>query len=56
MFLLQLFNATIENSEPSDDLNTRLETCLRETTEAVYKNVARYNLLINHLFSFPLYM
>ncbi|KAH3860157.1 hypothetical protein DPMN_023048 [Dreissena polymorpha] len=36
-----LFNMTIENSEKSDDLATRLQICLRETTLSIYKNVAR---------------
>jgi hypothetical protein len=41
LFFLQLFNTTIELSEKSSDLPTRLEICLRETTLAVYTNVAR---------------
>ena len=40
-YFKQLFNTTIELSEKSSDLPTRLEICLRETTLAVYTNVAR---------------
>mgnify|MGYP000479410874 FL=1 len=47
-FLFQLFNMTIENSEKSDDLPTRLEICLRETTLSIYKNVARLEHTVSH--------
>ena len=39
--LSQLFNQCIENSEPSKDLQKRLEILLKNTTESVYTNVAR---------------
>lgn len=42
--LLQLFNATIESSEKSDQLAERLKICLRETTMTIYNNVARYRI------------
>lgn len=43
--LLQLFNATIESSEKSDQLAERLKICLRETTMTIYNNVARYGII-----------
>ena len=36
-----LFNATIENSTKSEDLNQRLLTILNATTEMIYTNVSR---------------
>ena len=39
---VQLFNLCIENSEPSKDLQVRLETLLKNTTHFVYVNVARW--------------
>lgn len=42
--LLQLFNATIESSEKSDQLAERLKICLKETTMTIYNNVARYRI------------
>ncbi|XP_035826580.1 dynein heavy chain 6, axonemal [Aplysia californica] len=38
-YFKQLFNKTIENSEKSEDLPTRLQTCLDETTICIYENV-----------------
>ena len=38
----QLFNMCIEQSEPSPDLDTRLNTLLKNTTSTVYTNVARW--------------
>lgn len=43
--MLQLFNATIESSEKSDQLAERLKICLRETTMTIYNNVARYGII-----------
>ncbi|XP_046331899.2 dynein axonemal heavy chain 6-like [Haliotis rufescens] len=40
-YFKQLFNATIESSEKSDNLDTRLAICLDQTTMCIYKNVAR---------------
>ncbi|PVD36438.1 hypothetical protein C0Q70_03422 [Pomacea canaliculata] len=40
-YFKQLFNYTIEISEKSNDLPTRLKICLDETTLCIYKNVAR---------------
>ncbi|XP_056004113.1 dynein axonemal heavy chain 6-like isoform X1 [Ostrea edulis] len=40
-YFKQLFNATIETSEKSDQLPERLKICLRETTMTIYNNVAR---------------
>jgi dynein heavy chain len=40
-YFTQLFNATIENSEKSEDLNLRLQTILDTTTENIYTNVSR---------------
>ena len=37
----QLFNMCIEQSEKSPDLETRLNTLLKNTTSTVYTNVAR---------------
>jgi hypothetical protein len=41
-YFTQLFNATIENSAKSEDLNQRLQTILDSTTENIYTNVSRY--------------
>jgi dynein heavy chain len=41
-YFTQLFNATIENSAKSEDLNQRLLTILNSTTENIYTNVSRY--------------
>ena len=38
----QLFNMCIELSEPSPDLDTWLNTLLKNTTGTVYTNVARW--------------
>ena len=38
----QLFNTCIEQSEKSTDLQVRLNTLLKNTTNSVYTNVARY--------------
>nr|KAI8726848.1 dynein heavy chain 6; axonemal [Biomphalaria glabrata] len=40
-YFKQLFNNTISTSEKSDDLQTRLDICLEETTVCIYKNVSR---------------
>lgn len=40
-YFTQLFNATIENSTKSEDLNQRLQTILDSTTENIYTNVSR---------------
>ncbi|CAG5125809.1 unnamed protein product, partial [Candidula unifasciata] len=40
-YFKQLFNATIQNSEKSEDLPRRLQICLDETTMCIYRNVAR---------------
>nr|KAI8756339.1 dynein heavy chain 6; axonemal [Biomphalaria glabrata] len=40
-YFKQLFNNTIATSEKSDDLQTRLDICLEETTVCIYKNVSR---------------
>ncbi|XP_071788570.1 dynein axonemal heavy chain 6-like isoform X3 [Asterias amurensis] len=40
-YFKNLFNQCIENSEKSEDLNTRLQILLRQTTIAVYTNVSR---------------
>lgn len=37
-----LFNQTIRTSEKSDELTTRLEILLRQSTIDAYRNVARY--------------
>ena len=42
----QLFNMCIEQSEQSPDLETRLNTLLKNTTSTVYTNVARWAQLI----------
>ncbi|BFZ25685.1 hypothetical protein BsWGS_28724 [Bradybaena similaris] len=54
-YFKQLFNMTIETSEKSRDLATRLKTCLDETTKCIYNNVAR-GLFEKHklMFSFML--
>ncbi|XP_055873384.1 dynein axonemal heavy chain 6-like isoform X2 [Biomphalaria glabrata] len=54
-YFKQLFNATIETSEKSDDLPKRLKICLDETTKCIYNNVAR-GLFEKHklVFSFML--
>ncbi|XP_077994098.1 dynein axonemal heavy chain 6-like [Glandiceps talaboti] len=54
-YFKQLFNNTIESSEKSDDLQTRLRICLDQTTINVYSNVAR-GLFETHklVFSFML--
>ena len=39
-----LFNMCIENSEPSPELETRLLILLKNTTNTVYTNVARYRV------------
>ena len=46
-----IFTLTVQNSEPSDDLPTRLRTLLKECTAAVYRNVAR-GLFERHKLSF----
>lgn len=43
-YFTQLFNATIENSAKSDDLDQRLQIILNSTTENIYTNVSRYEL------------
>ena len=43
-YFTQLFNATIENSAKSEDLNQRLQTILDSTTENIYTNVSRYRI------------
>lgn len=48
LWLLQLFNATIESSEKSDQLAERLKICLRETTMTIYNNVARYGIILSN--------
>ncbi|XP_036364895.1 dynein heavy chain 6, axonemal-like [Octopus sinensis] len=40
-YFKQLFNMTIEQSEKSENLETRLMILLREITEFIYKNVSR---------------
>lgn len=40
-YFTQLFNATIENSTKSEDLNQRLQIILDSTTENIYTNVSR---------------
>ncbi|XP_059155726.1 dynein axonemal heavy chain 6-like isoform X2 [Physella acuta] len=54
-YFKQLFNATIETSEKTDDLPKRLKICLDETTKCIYNNVAR-GLFEKHklVFSFML--
>ena len=41
IFLFQLFNTCIENSEKTDDLDKRLQILLTNCTKSVYTNVAR---------------
>ena len=41
VFLFQLFNTCIENSEKTDDLDKRLQILLTNCTKSVYTNVAR---------------
>uniref|UniRef100_A0A1X7UKU1 AAA+ ATPase domain-containing protein n=2 Tax=Amphimedon queenslandica TaxID=400682 RepID=A0A1X7UKU1_AMPQE len=54
-YFSNLFNLCIENSEPSSDLQVRLDTLLRNTTSSIYTNVAR-GLFEQHkiVFSFML--
>ena len=41
-YFKQLFNATIQSSEKTDDLGKRLLILLDQTTRDTYSNVARY--------------
>lgn len=41
-YFSQLFNACIEQSTKSTDLQVRLKTLLKNTTTTVYTNIARY--------------
>jgi dynein heavy chain len=57
-YFTQLFNATIENSTKSVDLNQRLQTILDSTTENIYTNVSRYKFkskIIIIKFHFPFF-
>jgi dynein heavy chain len=40
-YFTQLFNATIENSTKSENLDQRLQIILDSTTENIYTNVSR---------------
>jgi len=42
-YFKQLFTNTIQNSQPSDNLQKRLQILLDQTTKDVYRNVARYD-------------
>jgi len=42
-YFTQLFNATIENSTKSEDLDQRIHIILNSTTENIYTNVSRYD-------------
>lgn len=53
-YFTQLFNATIENSTKSEDLNQRLTTIMDATTENIYTNVSRYEEKRSVSFSFRL--